>query len=106
MCPRLDFKDHCSGFKTFTNGSVYSGYFRNNKPDGQGTKIYEDGRAEQGIWKDGKFMYKKKPYKWKRQPTKIDGYKTFCSEIGFTLRTVKFKECVLEAMKKDRKATD
>ena len=31
---------------------------------------------------------------------KIEEYKSFCSEIGFTAGTQKFGECVLEAMKK------
>ena len=32
--------------------------------------------------------------------SKIEGYKNFCSEIGFTAGTEKFGECVVEAMKK------
>ena len=32
--------------------------------------------------------------------SKLDEYKTFCSEIGFTPGTEKFGDCVLEAMKK------
>ena len=31
---------------------------------------------------------------------KIEEYKSFCSEIGFTPGTEKFGECVVEAMKK------
>jgi len=93
MCRSVEFKDYCWGIKEFSNG-VYSGFFRNDKPDGQGTKTYTDGKVEQGIWEDGKFMYEKKP------DVGIRRYKSFCSEIGFTPGTEKFGKCVVEAMKK------
>jgi len=32
--------------------------------------------------------------------SKIEGYKNFCLDIGFTPGTEKFGECVVEAMKK------
>ena len=54
---------------------------------------------KEGIWKDNKFLYAQK----KSTPTsnsKIEEYKNFCSEIGFTPGTEKFGECVVEAMKK------
>ena len=43
-------------------------------------------------------MYKNKPTS--NSNSKIEGYKNFCSEIGFTPGTEKFGECVVEAMKK------
>ena len=76
----------------------YVGEFKDSKKNGQGTFIFASGRVKEGIWKDDKFMYAKKP-----TPTsnsKIEGYKNFCSEIGFTPGTEKFGECVVEAMKK------
>jgi len=43
-------------------------------------------------------MYANKP-KSTSNP-KIDGYKSFCSEIGFIPGTEKYGDCILEAMKK------
>jgi len=43
-------------------------------------------------------MYKNKPTSTSN--SKIEEYKSFCSEIGFTPGTEKFGECVVEAMKK------
>ena len=66
---------------------------------GYGKYTYANGKVQEGIWKDGKFKYEKK----KSNPTsnsKIEEYKTFCSEIGFIPGTEKFGECVVEAMKK------
>ena len=54
---------------------------------------------KEGIWKDDKFLYNQN----KPSPnpnSKIEGYKNFCSEIGFTPGTEKFGECVVEEMKK------
>ena len=48
---------------TFTwanTGNKYVGEFRNGKPNGQGTKIFADGRIREGTWKDGQFQYTKK----------------------------------------------
>ena len=71
--------------------------FKDHKKHGQGSYTYSNGEVKEGIWKDDKFQYEKK------KPTsnpKIEGYKNFCSEIGFTPGTEKFGECVVEAMKK------
>ena len=80
------------------SGNKYVGEWKNGKINGQGTKTFADGTIEEGIWKDNKFMYAKK-----LTPTsnsKIEGYKNFCSDIGFTPGTEKFGDCVVEAMKK------
>ena len=56
-------------------------------------------KKQKGIWKNDKFLYPTK----KPNPTsnsKIERYKIFCSEIGFTPGTEKFGDCVVEAMKK------
>jgi len=89
---------HGQGSYTYSNGDKYVGKYKNNVRNGQGKYTYADGTITEGIFKDGKFMYENKP-----TPTsnsKIEGYKTFCSEIGFTPGTEKFGECVVEAMKK------
>ena len=87
------------GTYTWVNGAKYEGEWKKNKKHGQGKYTYANGKIEEGIWKYGKFLYSQK------KPTsnsnfKIEGYKIFCSEIGFTPGTEKFGECVVEAMKK------
>ena len=104
-------------------GDAYIGEFKNGKRHGQGTFTYADGSKDigkfendylngfairydkygnilkEGIWKDDKFLYtQKKPIY--NSNSKLDKYKSFCSEIGFTPGTEKFGDCVLEAMKK------
>ena len=86
------------GIFTWANGEKYTGQWKDDKIYGQGKYIFNDGNIKEGIWKNGKFMYAKKS-----TPTsnsKIEEYKSFCSEIGFTPGTEKFGECVVEAMKK------
>jgi hypothetical protein len=65
---------------------------------GQGSQTYANGIIEEGIWENDKFMYANKPTS--SSNPKIKGYKSFCSEIGFTPGTEKYRECVVEAMKK------
>ena len=93
--------DKRNGQGTFTwkkSGNKYVGEFKNDNINGQGAKTYTNGTIEEGIWENGKFMYAKKPTS--NSNPKIEGYKTFCSEIGFTPGTEKYGECVVEAMKK------
>jgi len=91
-------KKHGKGIYTYYNGAIYVGEYKHNVKNGQGKYTYKDGTIIEGIWKDDKFMYKKKPTSTLN--TKIEGYKSFCSEIGFTPGTEKFGDCVVEAMKK------
>ena len=65
-----------------------------------GKYTYANGKVQEGIWKDGKFLYAKKLTPTSTFNSKIEEYKIFCSEIGFTPGTEKFGECVIEAMKK------
>ena len=51
---------NCFGIHTFANGNKYTGEWRNNKRNGQGTFTWADGTVEEGIWKDGEFQYAKK----------------------------------------------
>ena len=87
------------GTFTWKNGGSYKGEWENDKFSGFGIYTYKDGTVKEGIWKDGKYVYEKKNL----TPTlnsKIEGYKTFCTEIGFTPGTEKFGKCVVEVMKK------
>jgi hypothetical protein len=115
---------HGQGTFTFVNGSKYIGFFKDNKFHGQGTYIFANGRKnvgewqngtlngfatqynaegiirQEGIFKDGKFLYARKKSKPPVSNSKLDKYKSFCEEIGFVQGTEKFGDCVLEAMKK------
>ena len=86
------------GVFTWADGRKYVGEWQNDYMHGQGKYTYANGKVKEGIWKDNKFMYVKKPTSTSN--SKIEEYKSFCSEIGFTLGTEKFGECVVEAMKK------
>ena len=41
------------GTKTWTNGDMYEGEFKDGKYDGQGTYTWSDGRKYVGEWNDG-----------------------------------------------------
>ena len=84
---------------TYENGDIYIGKLnKNGNLHGQGKYTFTDGKVLEGIWKNGNFMNENKPTSTSNP--KIEGYKSFCSEIGFTPGTEKFGDCVLEAMKK------
>ncbi len=88
-----DGKIQGQGALTWESGDSYIGNFVNGNFHGQGTYTYANGIIKQGIWKDDKFMYAKKS-----TPTsnfKIEEYKSFCSEIGLTIGTDSFNECLL-----------
>ena len=40
----------------YQNGDKYVGEFKNEKFHGQGILTYKDGRVDQGIWKDDKLV--------------------------------------------------
>ena len=86
------------GTFTWKSGGRYVGEFKDDKMHGQGKYTYANGKVKEGIFKDNKFMYTNKSTPISNP--KIEGYKRFCSEIGFTPGTEKFGECVVEAMKK------
>ena len=87
---------------TYENGTIYIGKLnRNGNRHGQGTLTYADGTIKKGIWKDGQYLADSDgSYGRSTSNSKIEGYKNFCLEIGFTPGTEKFGECVVEAMKK------
>ena len=112
------------GTYTWATGDKYIGEYRGGKRHGQGTFVWEDGRKDvgvfkngklngfaisydkhgnvlrEGIWKDDKFLYAKKKSASPNTNSKLEGYKRFCSEIGFTPGTEKFADCVVAAIKK------
>jgi len=92
-------KKHGQGTFTYANGKIEDGEWKNNKLNGFAKVTYADGTIEEGIWKNDKFLYSQKKPTSTSNP-KIERYKSFCSEIGFTPGTQKFGECVVEAMKK------
>ena len=89
---------HGQGTYTYPNGDKYVGGWKDGNKHGQGKYTYANGKVEEGIFKNDEFMYAKKPTS--SPNPKIEEYKSFCSEIGFTPGTEKFGECVVEAMKK------
>ena len=117
-------KRHGQGIYTYANRDKYTGEHKNGKMHGQGIFIFNDGSKDvgefktdklngyairydpkgnilkEGIWKNDKFMYAKKLIPTSPSNSKIEEYKNFCSDIGFTPGTEKFGECVVEAMKK------
>lgn len=112
------------GTFTYKSGAKYIGKFKNEKYHGQGTYNYKSGAKDvgefqngklngfairydkygtilkQGIWKDDNFLYSQNKSTSSNSNSKLDKYKSFCGEIGFTPATEKFADCVLEAMKK------
>jgi len=89
---------HGKGIYYTPNGDKYIGEWKNKKMNGRGVFYWSNGKVDHGIWKDDKFIPSSK---LSSSPnSKIEGYKSFCSEIGFTPGTEKFGECVVEAMKK------
>ena len=117
-------KKHGLGTGSFATGNKYEGEFKNGNYYGQGTYTWKNGRKDvgefkngtlngfairydkygsivkKGIWKDDKFLYSQKKSTSSSSNSKLNKYKSFCSEIGFTPGTEKFGDCVVEAMKK------
>ena len=89
-----DGKMHGKGIHTWKSGSKYDGEWQNDNKHGQGKYTYANGKVKEGIWKNDKFLYsQKKPTP--SSSSKIEEYKSFCSEIGLTKGTDKFNECLL-----------
>ena len=111
------------GTYIWKDGSKYTGNWLDNNQDGQGIYIYPDGRKEvgefkngllngfaiqydadgsitqEGIFKDDEFLYAET--KEKKEPSKLDKYKSTCEELGFVPGTEKFGDCVMKLMDKD-----
>ena len=111
------------GAYTWSDGTKYFGEFKDGLSHGQGTLIYADGSKNvgewendklngyviqynadgsirrEGIFKDDEFLYVET--REKKEPSKINKYKSTCEEIGFTPGTEKFGDCVMKLMDKD-----
>ena len=92
---------HGYGIYTFNSGAKDIGEFRNGRLNGFAIRYDQYGNIlKEGIWKNDKFLYKKKKSIISSYNSKLEGYKNFCEEIGFTPGTEKFGECVMKAMEK------
>ena len=47
------------GTYTFASGDKYVGEFKDGRPQGKGTKIYANGKVEEGRWENGTFILEK-----------------------------------------------
>ena len=111
---------HGQGTFTFANGDKYVGEYNDDLSHGKGTYTFADGRKEvgewendklngyaiqynadgtirrEGIFKDDEFIYAET--REKKEPSKLDKYKSTCEELGFTPGTEKFGDCVIKLM--------
>lgn len=93
-------KKHGVGIYKWRNGVKEIGEFKNGKLNGYAIRYDTEGSIlNKGIWKDDELISANKPSSTSN--SKIEGYKTFCAEIGFTPGTKQFGECVVEVMKKN-----
>ena len=114
---------HGRGTFTFANGDKYVGEYKDDLSHAQGTYTFADGRKEvgewendklngyaiqynadgtirrEGIFKDDEFIYAET--REKKEPSKLDKYKSTCEELGFTPGTEKFGDCVMKLMDKN-----
>ena len=84
---------HGQGTFTFSYGRQYVGEYKDSLRHGQGTMTYPDGTKDEGIWKEGTFLYENIAI------TNED--KEFCQEIGFTINTPEYDNCVQKTAEKD-----
>ena len=101
-----EFKDgkmHGQGTYTWANGTKDVGEFRNDMLNGFAIRYDKNGNIlKEGIWKDDEFQYAQKQSSGSlNSNSKLNTYKEFCKEIGFTPGTEKFGDCVMKLMDKD-----
>ena len=95
-----DGKRNGQGTYTFTDGSKGEGEWKDGKPNGYLIEYNADRTIRrEGIFKDGKFLYAET--REKKEPSKLDKYKSTCVELEFTPGTEKFGDCVMKLMDKD-----
>ena len=118
-----DGKRHGEGTYTYASGNKYVGRWKNGNYHGQGTYTFADGSKEvgewendklngyaiqynadgsirrEGIFKDDEFLYAET--REKKEPSKLDKYKSTCEELGFLPGTEKFGDCVMKLMDKN-----
>ena len=100
-----DNKKHGQETFIYVNGAKEVGEWKNHKLDGYVIKYNADGTIfREGIFKDDKFLREEKRTKSTSsasRTSKLNEYKEFCKEIGFTLGTEKFGDCVIKLMDRD-----
>ena len=71
--------------------------WENDKLNGYAIQYNADGTIRrEGIFKDDEFLHAKTSEK--KEPSKLDKYKSTCEELGFTPGTEKFGDCVIKLM--------
>ena len=98
-----EYKDdlsHGKGTYTFADGRKEVGEWENDNLNGYAIQYNSDGTIRrEGIFKDDEFLYAET--KEKKEPSKLDKYKSTCEELGFVPGTEKFGDCVMKLMDKD-----
>ena len=84
--------DNCQG-TLFYLDSEYIGEFKDGLMHGQGTMTYTDGTKDEGIWREGEFLYE--------NIVISNEDEEFCQEIGFTINTPEYDNCVQKSAEKD-----
>ena len=85
------------GTYTFVDGSKWVGAWENDNLNGYAIQYNSDGTIRrEGIFKDNEFVYTET--REKKEPSKLDKYKSTCEELGFTPGTEKFGDCVMKLM--------
>ena len=90
-------KNSGQGTYFFANGSKWVGEWENDDLNGYAITYKTDGSIDQeGVFKDSVFQYAQKK-------SNLEKSKDFCKEIGLTLKTEKFGNCVLKLMDEARR---
>ncbi|MDA9565333.1 caspase family protein [Alphaproteobacteria bacterium] len=89
-------KQHGQGTFTFPDGENYKGEHKNNTRNGYGIYTFANGKIEEGIWKDGKFLYAQKSQKAEKRYSEVSKPKTIVktepkSEFSYKPINVNFK---------------
>ena len=93
-------KKNGQGIYTFSDGRKGEGEWKDDKPDGYFIEYDADGSIDrEGIFKNGEFLYAEA--REKKDPSKLDKYKSTCEELEFLLGKEKFGDCVMKLMDKD-----
>ena len=81
------------GILSLENGDRYVGNFKDDRYHGQGTYTFVDGAKYEGIWREGEFLYE--------NISVMKEDEKFCQEIGFTINTPEYDNCVQKLAEKD-----
>ena len=82
----------------------YTGEWRNDEHHGQGTLTDMDASVVDGLWEHGVLKYAEKVSPIQRQPTQspsnlpLEKAEKECAEIGFTIGTEKYGDCVMKLL--------